>query len=81
MMRGGGGGKIESVVLVNYSASSEKAEEVVKEIKDRGGQAIVFRADVSKQTEVANMMNKEWRSGEVGGAEGPADAAVLLEAG
>ncbi len=34
-------------VLVNYANSSERAESVVKEIKQQGGHAISFKADLS----------------------------------
>lgn len=39
-------------VVVNYSASERKANEVVQEIEQSGGEAIAIRADVSKVTEV-----------------------------
>jgi len=44
-------------VLVNYSKSEEKANEVVSEIRRRGGTAIVQKADVSKSSEVKEMIN------------------------
>ncbi|MED3729287.1 SDR family oxidoreductase [Priestia filamentosa] len=34
-------------VTINYSSSPDKAEEVVKEIQDKGGEAIAIQADIS----------------------------------
>jgi 3-oxoacyl-[acyl-carrier protein] reductase len=39
-------------VVVNYSASSEKAEEVVKTIIKGGGEALAIKADISNVSEV-----------------------------
>ena len=38
-------------VVVNYFSSEEKAKEVVKEIIDKGGEAIAVKADVTKNNE------------------------------
>ncbi|MED3855381.1 SDR family oxidoreductase [Priestia megaterium] len=35
-------------VTINYSSSPDKAEEVVKEIQDKGGEAIAIQADISQ---------------------------------
>jgi len=40
-------------VVVNYFSSEEKAKEVVKQIIDNGGEAIAVKADVTKNDEVA----------------------------
>ncbi len=44
-------------VLVNYSKSEEKANEVVSEIVRKGGTAIALKADVSKSADVKLMMD------------------------
>uniref|UniRef100_A0A6N2MNK9 3-oxoacyl-[acyl-carrier-protein] reductase n=1 Tax=Salix viminalis TaxID=40686 RepID=A0A6N2MNK9_SALVM len=49
-------GKAGCKVLVNYARSSEEAEEVSKEIKAYGGQALTFGGDVSKEADVESMM-------------------------
>ncbi len=43
-------------VAVNYGQSAEKAEEVVAEIKQAGGEATAFQADVRNPEAVAAMM-------------------------
>ena len=42
-------------VVVNYFSSPDKAEEVVKAIKEGGGVAIAVKADVTKESDVANL--------------------------
>lgn len=42
-------------VVVNYASSSSKAEEVVNEIKQKGGEAIAIRADISQVTELEQL--------------------------
>ncbi|XP_028098462.1 3-oxoacyl-[acyl-carrier-protein] reductase 4-like isoform X1 [Camellia sinensis] len=49
-------GKAGCKVLVNYARSSKEAEEVCKEIKTCGGQAITFGGDVSKEADVESMI-------------------------
>ncbi|KAD3641940.1 hypothetical protein E3N88_31164 [Mikania micrantha] len=49
-------GKAGCKVLVNYVKPSKEAEEVCKEIEGVGGQALAFRGDVSKETDVASMI-------------------------
>ena len=48
----GGGAK----VVVNYASSASAAEEVVAEIKSKGGEAIAFHADVSHEAEVDSLI-------------------------
>ncbi|WP_416731490.1 3-oxoacyl-[acyl-carrier-protein] reductase [Fictibacillus sp. JL2B1089] len=43
-------------VAVNYSGSEEKANEVVKEIKENGGIAFAIKADISSSEDVTNMV-------------------------
>jgi len=43
-------------VAVNYKSSQEQAEKVVAQIIERGGQAQVFQADVSKPDEVTALV-------------------------
>ena len=45
-------------VVVNYARSREKAEEVVREIRGRGGRAMAIRADVSARDEVRAMVRE-----------------------
>ena len=45
-------------VVVNYNGSKEKAEEVVKEIEDKGGVAFAVKASVSKSEEVEIMIKE-----------------------
>ncbi len=44
-------------VVVNYSRSSKGAEQVVTEIKEKGGEAIALQADVSQQDQVNKMFD------------------------
>jgi glucose 1-dehydrogenase len=44
-----------AVVVINYSSSPEKAEKVLDEIKQKGGEGSIFKSDVSKESEVASM--------------------------
>ncbi|UOQ93189.1 3-oxoacyl-[acyl-carrier-protein] reductase [Halobacillus shinanisalinarum] len=43
-------------VAVNYSGSEERAEAVVQEIKDNGGEAIKIQANVSQADDVSRMV-------------------------
>ncbi|WP_066193980.1 3-oxoacyl-[acyl-carrier-protein] reductase [Gracilibacillus timonensis] len=45
-------------VIVNYSGSEEKAQQVVDEIKQFGGEAIKIKANVSKEKEVKSMVKE-----------------------
>ena len=44
-------------VVVNYFSSEEKAKEIVKQIADNGGEAIAVKADVTKASEVAALVD------------------------
>ncbi|MGF1584865.1 MAG: SDR family oxidoreductase [Bacteroidales bacterium] len=45
-------------VLVNHLTHEEDAREIASEIKDFGGEAIIFKADVSKEEDVKAMFSK-----------------------
>jgi glucose 1-dehydrogenase len=45
-------------VVINYSSSPEKAENVLQEIREKGCDAIAIKADVSKESEVVEMFNQ-----------------------
>jgi glucose 1-dehydrogenase len=45
-------------VVVNYSSSPDKAEKVLKEIKDNGGDGFTIKADVSKEGDVLTMFQE-----------------------
>ncbi|GKV64225.1 MULTISPECIES: 3-oxoacyl-[acyl-carrier-protein] reductase [Sporosarcina] len=45
-------------VVVNYSGSQAKAEEVAEEIRTAGGEALVFQANVSDADQVKEMMDE-----------------------
>jgi 3-oxoacyl-[acyl-carrier protein] reductase len=49
-------GREGATVAVNYSSSAEKAEKIVKEIKENGGTAQAFRADVRDPESVNTMV-------------------------
>lgn len=46
-----------AVVIVNYNGSAAKADEVVKEITDNGGQAEAIQCNVSEFDEAAKLMS------------------------
>ncbi|WP_158560890.1 SDR family NAD(P)-dependent oxidoreductase [Paenibacillus contaminans] len=48
-------------VVVNYRSHPELAEQVADEIRDRGGEAFVWRADVSQEDEVRLMVEETVR--------------------
>jgi glucose 1-dehydrogenase len=48
-------------VVVNYSSSVDKAEAVLAEIKQKGGQGITFKADVSQEKDVVKMFEETIR--------------------
>ncbi|RIJ69214.1 3-oxoacyl-[acyl-carrier-protein] reductase [Rummeliibacillus sp. POC4] len=50
--------KLGAKVVVNYSGSQTKAEEVVSEIEDAGGSAIAVQANVTDAEAVANLMKQ-----------------------
>jgi 3-oxoacyl-[acyl-carrier protein] reductase len=43
-------------IIINYTSNAQKAEEVVQQIKERGGNAIAVKGNVSKYDEVQNMI-------------------------
>jgi len=45
-------------VVINYLHSKEKAEKVLKKIKNNGGQGIIFQADVTNSDQVKEMFLK-----------------------
>lgn len=45
-------------VVVNYLSNPEHANETLKLIKDAGGEAIAIKADVTKPTDVANLVSE-----------------------
>jgi len=47
-----------ATVVINYSSSPEKAEAVLTEIKNKGGDGFAIKADVSKETEVSDMFQQ-----------------------
>lgn len=47
-------------VVVNYRASQDAAEEVVAGIREAGGEAVVFQADVTRESEAAAMMKEAY---------------------
>lgn len=47
-----------ATVIVNYNGSKEKAEEVVKEIENRGGQAKAMACSVANSASCATMMGE-----------------------
>lgn len=52
---GAGIAKGFAAVVVNYCATREGAERVVKEIEDKGGRALAIRADLAKAAEIRQM--------------------------
>lgn len=44
-------------IIVNYAGSKEKAEEVVKEIKDGGGEAFAYQCDIADFEAVKSMIS------------------------
>ncbi len=51
-------GKLGAEVIVNYSSSDEKAEEVVNTIKDQGGKSYKLKFDVSDEESVNEAISK-----------------------
>ena len=47
-----------AIVVINYSSSPEKAEVVLSEVKEAGGEGWTFKADVSKENEVVEMFTQ-----------------------
>ncbi len=53
-----------ATVVVNYLASGEKAEAVVKEVRSRGGTAVAVRADVTRPDEAEHLVTEARRLGD-----------------
>ena len=49
-------------VVVNYAASREGAERVVREITERGGKALAVQADVAKRADVERLFDEAARA-------------------
>ena len=47
-----------AIVVINYSSSPEKAEVVLSEVKEAGGEGWTFKTDVSKENEVVEMFTQ-----------------------
>lgn len=47
-----------AMVVVNYSRSKEKADKIVDDIRQRGGECVSIRADVSNEDEVKEMFEQ-----------------------
>ncbi|MGK3722408.1 SDR family oxidoreductase [Priestia megaterium] len=45
-------------VTINYSSSPDKAEEIVKEIQDKGGEAIAIQADISQISDIERLFSE-----------------------
>lgn len=45
-------------LIVNYRGNEAQANEIVKEIKDAGGEAIALKADISKENEAKELINQ-----------------------
>ncbi|HEY9044644.1 MAG TPA: SDR family oxidoreductase [Ohtaekwangia sp.] len=45
-------------VVVNYSSSPDKAEEVLESIKQEGGEGFIYKADVSQEADVKQMFRE-----------------------
>ena len=45
-------------VVINYSSSEERAREVLREVIDSDGEGFIFRADVSKESDVLAMFSE-----------------------
>ena len=43
-------------VIINYRSSEQKAREVMKKARELGGEAYVFKADVTNEAEIADLM-------------------------
>lgn len=49
------------IVVVNYSSNEARANETLNEIKSFGGEGMIYKADVSKLTEVRNMVRDVYK--------------------
>ena len=64
------GGKRGYKVCVNYSRAKDRAEAVVRGIKDSGGEAIAIQADIAREDDIVRMFR------EVDKAFGPVTALI-----
>jgi NAD(P)-dependent dehydrogenase (short-subunit alcohol dehydrogenase family) len=64
------GGKRGYKVCVNYSRSKDRAEAIVRGIKDSGGEAIAIQADIAREDDIVRMFR------EVDKAFGPVTALI-----
>ncbi|NLJ76694.1 MAG: 3-oxoacyl-[acyl-carrier-protein] reductase [Peptococcaceae bacterium] len=46
-----------ATVVINYASNAEAAEETVGQVRDNGGRALVFRANVANPTEAGALIN------------------------
>lgn len=51
-------GKDGATIIVNYAHSSDKAQEVVKQIKQRGSEAIALQADMGKVSDIRQLFKE-----------------------
>lgn len=51
-------GEKQAMVIVNYLKSKDLAEQVVKEIEERGGHALALQGDVTQASEVNHMVQE-----------------------
>jgi 3-oxoacyl-[acyl-carrier protein] reductase len=51
-------GRLGVTVIINYSKNTERAEKVVSEIENVGGQAFLYQADLSERGEAVKMFDK-----------------------
>ena len=49
-------------VVVNYNSSQDKADEVVRQIQQAGGQALAVQCDVSSEDDVARLFDETDRA-------------------
>jgi len=56
--------KLGADVVINYNSSREAAQEVVGEIKKIGSEAVAIQADVTKEDQVVNLVEKAAEFGE-----------------
>ncbi len=50
-----------AMVVINYSSNPDKAEKVLKEIKENGGNGFTIKADVSNEKEVVDMFQQTFK--------------------
>ncbi len=45
-------------VVINYSGSAQKAYEAVESIKEKGGEAVAIKADISQVSHIENLFEE-----------------------